>query len=381
MSNSFFPSGRDVLAVMALGYYGDVFRSTDYQSISCANSAPQARQVSTVVVTTADNNATFTVTIDGVNVTYVSDASGSKPEISAGLKAAIEVEPGHRVTVVDDGVDTLTITGLWPGVAFELSASATGAGVLTAAAVTAADEADPTYPGRAMIRTGEVDADSGNFPVKAPVAADFTAQSLTTAITTGAAASFEAIVKINGTTYRSGVVAHDTNATTTAAAIATAINGVLPANTVEAVATTGTIAWTAEVPGQEFELDVRPSGVTAAVAIAAVVGPSAATSLKRALIGASARRLDMEAATFGGDLAYPGNGGVEVTRWGRMVVERSTAETWLANTDLYVGVATSTAGKFYNTAGANRVHIGRDLITIDRSADNGLGLLRIAMGA
>lgn len=67
-----------------------------------------AKQLYSVVVTTAANSEIFTVTIDGTDYAYTSDESATKAEISAGLKALIDAGDDD-VTVTDDLVDTLTI--------------------------------------------------------------------------------------------------------------------------------------------------------------------------------------------------------------------------------------------------------------------------------
>lgn len=67
-----------------------------------------AKQLFTIVVTTVENSADFTVTVNGTAYTYTSDASATKPEITAGLKALIDAGD-EGVTITDDLTDTLTI--------------------------------------------------------------------------------------------------------------------------------------------------------------------------------------------------------------------------------------------------------------------------------
>jgi hypothetical protein len=66
-------------------------------------------QVWDVIVKTAANSTKYTVTINGKAAEFTSDATALKDEITAGLKAAIDLL-GEAVTVVDDLTDTLTIT-------------------------------------------------------------------------------------------------------------------------------------------------------------------------------------------------------------------------------------------------------------------------------
>jgi len=90
-----------------------------------------AKQLWQVVVTTADDSKIFTVTINGTAYAFTSDASATKAEISAGLKALIDAGSSD-VTVVDDLTDTLYIENNSYDTEKVLTVSATGSGVLTA---------------------------------------------------------------------------------------------------------------------------------------------------------------------------------------------------------------------------------------------------------
>lgn len=87
-------------------------------------------QLEQVVVTTEDNSQDFTVTINGSDYTYTSDASATKAEISAGLKAAIDAG-GESVQVTDDLTDTLLIESTDHDAGFTIAVAAGGSGVLT----------------------------------------------------------------------------------------------------------------------------------------------------------------------------------------------------------------------------------------------------------
>lgn len=98
------------------------------------------RQLEQVVVTTADDTQTFTVTIDGTDYAYLSDGSATKAEISAGLKVLIDAG-SDNVTVTDDLTDTLLIESNDHDTGFTLAVAATGAGVLTATQLVAQEQA------------------------------------------------------------------------------------------------------------------------------------------------------------------------------------------------------------------------------------------------
>ena len=89
-----------------------------------------SRQLERVVVTTAANAEIFTVTINGNAYAYTSDGSGTKPEISAGLKALIDAG-NEGVTVTDDTTDTLLIECDSYDAGFTISVTNPSTGVLT----------------------------------------------------------------------------------------------------------------------------------------------------------------------------------------------------------------------------------------------------------
>lgn len=79
------------------------------------------RQVDEVVLTpTVANNQVYTVTINGVDYTYTSDADATAAEITAGLDTAIGSPTGITVT---DGTGTLTVEVTTPGTAWSIATS------------------------------------------------------------------------------------------------------------------------------------------------------------------------------------------------------------------------------------------------------------------
>lgn len=100
------------------------------------------RQLSQVVVTTAANTEIFTVTINGHAYAYTSDGSGTKPEITAGLKALIDAG-GEPVTVTDDTTDTLLIESTDFDAGFTISVTNPATGVLTLTELVSQEQAIP----------------------------------------------------------------------------------------------------------------------------------------------------------------------------------------------------------------------------------------------
>lgn len=79
------------------------------------------RQIDEVLITpTVANLATYTVTLNGTDYSFVSDASALAAEITAGLAAAIGVVAGITVT---DNLGTLSIEVTTPGTAWSISVS------------------------------------------------------------------------------------------------------------------------------------------------------------------------------------------------------------------------------------------------------------------
>lgn len=94
--------------------------STDSIRLFEARASANIQQVNTVTVTSAVNSTIYTVTINGVDNTYTSDASATTAEIAAGLAAAINASVDVLVTPV-----TATYVS---GATFTVSADVAGTG-------------------------------------------------------------------------------------------------------------------------------------------------------------------------------------------------------------------------------------------------------------
>lgn len=89
-------------------------------------------QVSVVDITSAINSTLYTVQINGVDVTYTSDASATEGEIALGLVAAVNASVAPGVTpvtasttaIASDTSATLTLTADVAGVAFTIAVGA-----------------------------------------------------------------------------------------------------------------------------------------------------------------------------------------------------------------------------------------------------------------
>lgn len=383
-SNAFHQRAGDVRTERIIGFIGQAMIDHNTRLLTLTNSNPQAAQVTTMAVSSYSDGAdyVFTVTSGGSTktITYTAttadaDTTGVAASIVTAFNATEEV---RGLIAATSSTATITFTGQTPGISFTISESDAKLG--TPSTTTAAASADAVSFGRAMISTGFSGASRIGH---VPTTSSFTAQVITITITTGAGATFTPQIKINGQTYTGDAVAHDTDAATTATAIATEINALMPTETVIATTSTGDVILTAEVEGAEFEADIIAAGAAVTATKVLTTGPSRSTSLVRALAGVSVRDESIENVTRGGDdPAYPANYGVLTLAAGRIVV--SNADGVSLGDAVYVSLASATKGQFYNAAGTDRVYLPPAVAEWDRDEPSGsaqdVAVLRINSG-
>lgn len=347
---------------MVPGIIGAIALATEgVETITGVNSAPATAQVGTVVIANSRNSEAFSVVINGVEVTYTSDSSSSKIEIAAGLAAAINAEPLVRgqVSAVSDGVDTVTITALIPGTGFTLTEGENADDMTTTQAATANDEADAIPFGRALIGTGH--SDNADLYVRIADSAAETAQVDSYVLTYDAGVLVRVDIWIDDEHYYAEhLMAADLD--TSGAAIVTALNGVLPANTVLAsyVDATDTLVLTGEVDGKGFESSVSfGTGRDTGAAVKTSTEATVTTDLNANFAGVSVYDptvpydTDEDTST-----QYPANSAMQILRKGAIWVENSESVVW--GDPVYVELAAgASAGKFYKTTSATRVRLDR----------------------
>lgn len=322
-------------AARALAYPGQTEGQGD--NVSLVNEDPRATQVATLVVDTAANSTEYTASIDGVEIAYTSDGSATKPEISAGLKAAIEAEPliNGRVTVADDGVDTLTITARVSGYAFTLATSDTN---LTATTTTANDLPDAIPFGEAVLLDGTGKA-------KRCTAANMTAMACTLTPTADDSTVYAVIVNVpqaaDGRGY-SERVAITSDSDATVQEIVEALQAAIAASGLSQHIT-------ASEDDASLTLTVQLAGLGLEVSLE---GPWdsitwAGESIDDALAGVTCRDLS-QAQEHGG---YAGGSTMTVRRRGRIAV--TTGESCAPGDPVYVRVAGSGAPFRKSMSGVN----------------------------
>jgi hypothetical protein len=361
-------TATDVRARARQGLFGQpAVTGTLLSFLSMINEDPQAVQSDEIVVDTATNDHEYTLDFNGIEVSYTADGSATKIEVAAGIAAAINAEPAVRgqVAAVSDGVDTVTTSGLTPGVAYTLENVDSK---LTATPVATAAEADPIPFGRLCIDDGLHPDGDGTRLGKLCQASAFTAQEATVTVTYQAGAKYAIMVKnaATGEILADVLVDADTNDDTTATAIEAALAAALPANTVDEAVLTNVVTLTAEIAGFEFSVETSIDTSGAAAVVAETTGPDATTSLHRAAVGVSMHSIMDEAATIGAEQGeYPANHGFRAFQKGPIWMERPGA---VSNGDpVFVELAAGdNAGRFYDAVSATRVQLATSRATWER---------------
>lgn len=308
----------DYEALLLQGRAGDAFDTAlAKDDISKINASPQAAQVATVTIT-AQNSTLYTVTINGVAVTYTSDASGTQAEISAGLQAAILAEPSISGLVIPSGTTSLVITSRQAGLAFTISVGAN----LSAAATTASAAAAALPFGRAVV------ADSSNDQGCQLISASaFTASSLEFTPTVANTALYKINLYVDGELY---VISYTSDGSATAKEIVEGLKVAYDLLSVpNAVGSEDDSVFLVESANGS----IISADATSNLAIVAVSSPS----LEDLLLGVSLRQDTEDPSQTGGVDGYAPNANCSIRRMGRVRV--STEESCAPGDPVYVRVA------------------------------------------
>ena len=331
--------------------------------LTAINEDPQAVQVDDWTVV-ASNDATYTVTIDGIDAVFTADGSATTEEIRDGLILAINEEPlirGKLIPTIKDA-DEFTTTGLTPDLSYTTAGAAT-AGSLTPASVASAAGADPIAFGRLVIDDGSPDPYGNTLLGRLAKSTAFVAQVLTLNTIFVASATYTVTVRDEAGAVIAQAVAvdADTNDTDTATAIAAALNGLLPANSVVVTSGAGPVIFTAELAGREFSVEAgtNEEGEAGGALVSQVntTGPSNATSVNRAALGVSLFSDADPTPTIGGTVGeYAGGDGVELLKSGNSIwVDRPGAVTFGDPVFVELDGTGSDAAKFFLADSATRV--------------------------
>lgn len=333
--------------------FGDPLKS----SLTALNKDPQASQVDTTTVDNGIINTVYTVTINGVDISVTSPgAAVTATTVATQLEDAINAEPLVRGQVSADAVAAIvTLTGTTAGVPFTASDADAN---LTTANVSAAATAAAVPFGRLVVDDGL--NDSVDPLAKLASAAGFTAQVVSQTVTYFAAATYLVTIRDDaGTVIAQGETLAVTNTATTATAIATTMNGLLPANSVLAAGGATFVTFTAELAGLGFSVEIGTNQVGQANSVIGAqtdtIGP--ATSVNIAAVGVTLHSRNDPTTTIGGtDGEYGPNAGMRVAMKGQLWVESSQTVTF--GQAVYVELSTAAdLGKLFNTDSATRVRL------------------------
>ena len=309
------------------GYPGLLASMVTADQVTRINDRPRTAQVSTVTVDTAADSSVYTITIDGMDVSYTSDASATPTEIAAGLAAAIVADPlTNGLVTATAAVAVLTITSRLGGRAFTLT---TADARLTIATTTANAVAADVPFGVGVLELGN---DLAAVP-DGSLAPLSTLHVVTLTPTVANSTIYSVVVIVAGVTV-SKAITSDGSATAAeiVAALVSALNGELPANSVLASGT-DTLVLTSEVPGQDFVVVPGPT-LTA-------VTTTQGRRIEDVFAGVTISHEIYEQPRSGA-YALPGNSTMPVLRRGEIYV---ATETDVTDTNAPVYVRTGGTGQ------------------------------------
>lgn len=323
---------------------------TDYQSEDrhVINSDPQAFQITTLTVTGATNAKTYTTTIEGIAISFLSGGAATVTTVADGLVAAINAHPTVRGLVAATNLaGVITVTGLIAGTAFTLTESDAQ---LTTAATQAA--ATALAIGFGLVVCLAAVAVAGEPTGKLARDSSFTAQVDSTTFTALVAGEHAQITIIHDEITTVVIAPFNTNNDTTVGDLRTAATAQLAALDITVSGATDTIILTADTAGDEFVSAAGPRGVLTTTR-------SRATSAALAFLGLALYSYEAAAAAIAQATApgYAANEGVSAMTKGRMWVENS--QTVSLGDPVYVELDNGSAdvGKLFNTNSTTRTRL------------------------
>ena len=322
------------------------------------NKSPQAYDIWTMAITATSTGTVYTWTLNGVVQTYTQLAGDTTSTIlAASIAAYINQQPLTRGQVAATAATgTVTLTSTYPGLALTITESDANIGA-PSHSTTAAGASLVSF-GKAVCKTGwSADVQPAQYGAAAATAL-FTAQIATVDIVYGAADVYTVGITFQGVTVEVNVAAN-TDSATTATDIATALNAIMPANTVDITRASAKLSLTSEIVGEEFSVYVgSKSGTATRTVLTLTVGPSGLTSFNRAFAGVSVYSQEEQSSPvtgtgIGGSTGgYPANSGMICLNRGQIAVD--TTQTILDGDPVYVELGATNNAQFFNTSGTTR---------------------------
>ncbi len=362
-------------------------------SILLINKDPQANEVWTLEITAAADDTDYGILLDDPATTVQIDSGTGATvlTIATALLVAWQTAPiaNGIASVASDGVDTLTFTGVYPGVAFGLTEGEAAAS-MTLLNGTNAAEADSVPFGRAMISTEFESDENDELGILAKSSA-LSARVSNLEITYAAGEIYSVTLTVEGRDYTVDVAA-DTNDDDTATAIRAAVNAMMPAASVIAAGATNNVLLTAELAGQYFEIGLGlVSGTTARMVLTDTTN-TPACDFNQVFAGISQHTYDtsvqvLPTSTSDDTAEYLPNAGVTAMTRGPMWVEVASGTTITSRSKTYVELdgTGSAAGRFYTATGATRTLVDPRLLRWRRAAhsdsDANVAVVEISLAA
>jgi len=330
------------------GLDGDWYDSNFFKdSITLVNADPQAVQISTLTVSAATNDKTYTVYIQNIPVSFTADGSATTAEIATGLGAAIEAESALAFIDVSVASNVVTLTGRQEGLVFTLVEN--DAQLAFATSQSAADAAVVNF-GRFIVRAA--DASDGTKQGRLINGTDLDGASATLSFTADNSQPYSGTITIDGVGYD---FTFTSDGSATANEIATGLKAAIDALSLDVTTALDTddLVITGD-EGVNFVLSNLAAGGAGAISLDAY---SAASTLSECLV---AVRSDARTQTSSGIVnGYAPNSNMAAGRKGRVRVPTEALVS--AGDPVYVRYAADGSldqlGVFSNAAGTGLVRI------------------------
>lgn len=349
-------------------HVGEVLSADPINLISCLNASAVTLDVWTPTVGGAYTQIAFQAP-DESSSTTTSATGSTAANLADDLSAIDRVTQWYSINET-----TAVATGLIAG---EVG-TFTNTTNITWAHTATGSEGEDIPVGYGVIRTGAGTSPgmTGVLEIGLPTTSSESAQVKTYACTSAASALFRAFVQWNGKVYESATTVHNTDTATTVDDLVTAINAVMPAESVIASRSSDNLVLTAEVEGQSFDAWIAVSGSGSAEAVPTYTtgNPGSATSdLLADFVGVVTRTGSINDSD--GDAVINPMRMAEVLRKGTIVVENSQGVSW--GDQVFLSVASSTKGKFYNANATDYVPIPLSRARWVRDQGDGTAILEL----
>lgn len=306
----------------------------DPHILSRVNQDGQAKQIEKVTVDSAANNTDYTITLNGVGVTYTSGGSATKTSIRDGLIQAVKDEPlvSGSVEPESDTSDSFTLTSIYPGQSFSFSESDSN---LSSSQTQSAADATAFDFGRAVIPDG---IDLSDQAARVAKAASLTAAKVVVDVADANGDTYYVFVEVDGQTYRAEFTSAGAGNSTLANELQSDLNGALPTEAVDVTVNgSNQLVLTAELAGKpidEVSVDVD-GGNGGSIAINSD-NRGRMTDINEALVGVSAIKTLSDYPRDGADggAQIGPNDPYDVVEGGQIVVETEDAVS--EGDDVYV---------------------------------------------